>query len=225
MGTYEGVKTFYAKSRAEWREWLAKYSETEDRICLIVYREKSGIPSVGFQAAIDEAICFGWIDGKGKRRDQDSVYWHFSKRNTRSVWGKTSRERAGRLMESGLMTDRGLAMIQLAKRIGTWEAYADAENLLVPLDLQQQLETNPTAQDNFDSFAPSSKRIVLRWIASAKRPETRERRIKQAVELAEHNEIAGLPRGMRESRSRTASHTVTTKKSGHRKGGREPTTR
>ena len=225
MGTYEGVKTFYAKSRAEWREWLATHCETEDRIYLIVYRVTSGIPSVGFQAAIDEAICFGWIDSKGKKRDQDSFYWYFSKRNPKSVWGKTSRERAARLIQSGLMTDRGLAMIELAKRSGTWDAYADAENLLVPLDLQQKLERNTTARTNFDSFAPSSKRIVLRWIASAKRPETRERRIKQTVELAEHNEIAGLPPGMRESRSRTATQTAASKESGRRRAGRGPTTR
>ena len=157
---------------------------------------------MGFQEAIDEAICFGWIDSKGKRRDQESSYWCFSKRNPKSTWGKTSRERAACMIQSGLMTDQGLAMIELAKRTGTWQAYAEAENLIIPSDLQHQLVENPRAQANFDSFAPSSKRIVLQWIAGAKRPETRQRRIKQTVELAEHNEIAGLPKGMRENRSR-----------------------
>ncbi len=202
METFEGVKTFYAKSRAEWRKWLTKYSEIEKKVYLIVYHKESGKPSVGFQEAIDEAICFGWIDSKGKRRDQESSYWCFSKRNPKSTWGKTSRERAARMIQSGLMTDRGLAMIELAKRTGTWQAYAEAENLIIPPDLQQQLVENPRAQANFDSFAPSSKRIVLQWIAGAKRTETRQRRIKQTVELAEHNEIAGLPKGMRENRSR-----------------------
>ena len=225
METCEGVKTFYPKSRAEWREWLTKYSEIEKRVYLIVYRKKSGKPSVGFQEAIDEAICFGWIDSKGKKRDQNSSYWCFSKRNPKSTWGKTSRERAECMIQSGLMTDRGLAMIELARRTGTWEAYADAENLVMPLDLQQQLEKNPTAQTNFDSFAPSSKRIVLRWIAAAKRPETRERRIKQTVELAERNEIAGLPEGMRESRSGRATHALASKESGYRKSRRAQTSR
>jgi uncharacterized protein YdeI (YjbR/CyaY-like superfamily) len=202
METFEGVKTFYAKSRKEWRNWLTKYSETEKQVYLIVYHKKSGKPGVGFQEAIDEAICFGWIDSKGKRRDQNSYYWCFSKRNPKSVWGKTSRERAAHLIKSGLMTDQGQAMIDLAKRTGTWEAYPDAENLIVPVDLQQQLKENPEAQTNFESFAPSSKRIVLRWIASAKRAETRQRRIKQTVDLAEKNQIAGLPKGMRENRSK-----------------------
>jgi uncharacterized protein YdeI (YjbR/CyaY-like superfamily) len=206
METFEGVKTFYAKSRAEWRKWLTEYSEIEKKVYLILYHKKSGKPSVGFQEAIDEAICFGWIDSKGKKRDQVSYYWCFSKRNPRSTWGKASRERAACMIQSGLMTDRGLAMIELAKRTGTWEAYLDAENLIIPSDLQQQFRGNPQAQTNFDSFAPSSKRIVLQWIAAAKRPETRERRIKQTVELAEHNEIAGLPEGMRENRSRRATH-------------------
>jgi uncharacterized protein YdeI (YjbR/CyaY-like superfamily) len=220
MGTFEGVKTFYPKSRAEWRRWLARYSEIENRIYLIVYHKKSGKPSVGFQEAIDEAICFGWIDSKGKKRDRDSSYWCFSRRNPKSTWGRTSRERAARMIQSGLMTDRGLAMIELAKRTGTWEAYADAENLLVPSDLQQRLENNPKAQRNFESFAPSSKRIVLQWIAAAKRPETRERRIKRTVELAEHNEIAGLPEGMRENRSRRATRTLRPRESRPRTSGR-----
>ncbi len=207
METYDGVKTFYAKSREEWRKWLARHSETEKRIYLIVYHKDSGKPSVGFNEAIDEAICFGWIDGKGKKRDQDSFYWCFSKRNPKSTWGRSSRERAACMIQSGLMTDRGLAMIELAKQTGTWEAYVDAEKLLVPFDLQQQLERNLEARTNFDTFAPSSKRIVLQWIAAAKRPETRERRIDRAVELAEHNEIAGLPEGMRENRSRKVTHT------------------
>ncbi len=206
MATFEGVKTFYAKSRKEWRKWLTQHAETEKRVYLIVYHKKSGKPSVGFQEAIDEALCFGWIDSKGKRRDQNSSYWCFSKRNPKSTWGRTSRERAAHLIQSGLMTDQGLAMIELAKRTGTWEAYPDAENLIVPFDLQQQLKENPVAQTNFESFAPSSKRIVLRWIAAAKRAETRQRRIKQTVELAEENQIAGLPKGMRENRPKRTTH-------------------
>jgi uncharacterized protein YdeI (YjbR/CyaY-like superfamily) len=202
METFEGVKTFHAKSRKEWRMWLTKYSETEKRVYLIMYHQKSGKPSVGFQEAIDEAICFGWIDSKGKRRDQNSSFWCFSKRNPKSTWGKTSRERAARLIQSGLMTEQGLAMIELAKRTGTWDGYPDAENLIVPFDLQQSLKENPQAQANFESFAPSSKRIVLRWLAAAKRAETRQRRIRQAVDLAKVNQIAGLPKGRRDNRSR-----------------------
>lgn len=206
METIEGVKDFYAKSREEWRSWLTKYSEIEKRVYLIVYYKKSGKPSVGFQEAIDEAICFGWIDSKGKRRDQNSYYWCFSRRNPKSTWGKTSRERADHLIQSGLMTEQGLAMINLAKQTGTWDAYPGAENLIVPFDLQQQLHGNPEAETNFESFAPSSKRIVLQWIASAKRAETRQRRIKQTVGLAEKNQIAGLPKGMRENRSKRTNY-------------------
>ena len=206
METFEGIKTFYAKSRKEWRKWLTKHSEIEKQVYLIVYHKKSGKPSVGFQDAIDEAICFGWIDSKGKRKDRNSSYWCFSKRNPKGTWGKASRERAAHLIQSGLMTDRGLAMIELAKRTRTWNAYPDADNLIIPSDLHQQFRRNPKAQASFNSFAPSSKRIVLRWIAAAKRTETRLRRIKQAVGLAEDNQIAGLPKGMRENRSKRKTH-------------------
>ena len=137
-----------------------------------------------------------------RRRGPDSYYWCFNRRNPKSTWGKASRERANRMIRDGLMTRQGLDMIELAKRSGTWEAHLEAESLVIPTDLKRQLERNREARENFEDFAPSSKRIVLQWIEDAKRPETRERRIKQTVELAEENQIAGLPKGLRENRSR-----------------------
>jgi uncharacterized protein YdeI (YjbR/CyaY-like superfamily) len=201
METFEGSKTFYAKSRAEWRTWLARHCESERRIWLILYHEGSSTPSVRMQEAIEEAICFGWIDSKGKRRGLDSGYLCFSKRNPKSTWGKRSRERAERMISAGSMTKHGQEMIDLAKRTGTWDAHADAQNTIVPSDFQQQLKRCPRAQESFQRFAPSSKRIVLEWISKAERAETRQRRISRAVELAAHNKIAGLPAGMNESRS------------------------
>jgi uncharacterized protein YdeI (YjbR/CyaY-like superfamily) len=202
MATFEGTRTFSARSRAEWRKWLQVHSEQELRIWLIIYHKKSKTPSVHFQEAIEEAICFGWVDSKGKKRSPDSFYLCFSKRNPKSTWGRMSRERADRMTAEGLMTARGLAMIDLAKRTGTWEAHIQAQNTVIPADLHKQLERNASARRNFETFAPSSKRIVLEWISRAKKPETRTRRIVQAVELASSNEIAGLPRQMRENRAR-----------------------
>ena len=202
MGTFEGTSTFYAKSRAQWRKWLAQHCESESRVWLILYHTGSATPSVRFQEAIEEAICFGWIDSKGKRRSPDSAFLCFTKRNPKSSWGKRSRERAERMIAAGLMTSQGQVMIDLAKRTGTWEAHAEAQNTIVPMDLRRALDMNLPARENFVRFAPSSKRIVLEWISRAKRAETRQRRIVQAVELAALNKIGGLPRGMNESRSR-----------------------
>jgi len=191
METFEGIATFYATSRAEWRNWLDRHSETEQRIYLIIYHVKSETPSVHFREAIEEAICFGWIDSKGKKRTADSFYLCFNKRNPKSSWGKRSRERANRLIRDGSMTNRGQAMIDLAKQTGTWDAHIDAQNGVIPADLEQELERNPIARKNYECFAPSSQRVVLEWISKGKRPETRRRRIIQAVQLAETNQIAG----------------------------------
>lgn len=203
METFEGSRTFYAESRSEWRKWLARNCRSENRVWLIVYHAASPTPSVSFQEAIEEAICFGWIDSKGKRRGPDSAYLCFSRRNPKSTWGKTSRERAERMIRAGLMTANGRRMIETARRTGTWDRLADAQNTVVPPDLKRALAEDHAAKEAFQGFAPSSRRIVLQWIAMARRPETRQRRIRQAVELAAVNRIAGLPKGMNESRPAT----------------------
>jgi uncharacterized protein YdeI (YjbR/CyaY-like superfamily) len=207
METFEGTPTFSAKSRAQWREWLSEHCESEGRIWLILYHTGSSTPSVHFQEAIEEAICFGWIDSRGKKRGPDSFYLCFNKRNPRSTWGTRSRERAERMVRAGLMTSHGQRMIDLAKQSGTWDEHADAQNLVMPADFQRLLDLDPTAKGNFQRFAPSSKRIVLEWISKAKRIETRQKRIGQAVELAASNKIGGLPKGMNDSRSRQSEST------------------
>ena len=201
METVEGVKTFYARSRAEWRRWLTRHAESAQKVWLILYHMHTQTPSVRFQEAIEEAICFGWIDSKGKKRSPESFYLCFCARNPRSSWGRKTRERATRMIREGLMTERGQAAVDLAKRTGTWDAHIDAQNTVIPSDLQKELEKKRQALKNFERFAPSSKRIALEWISKARRPETRQRRILQTVELAGRNQIGGLPRGMRDAPS------------------------
>ncbi len=200
METFEGSKTFYARSRSEWRKWLARNCASQERIWLILYHARSATPSVHFQEAIEEAICFGWIDSKGKRRGPDSYYMCFSPRNPKSTWGRRSRERAERMVNEGRMTRHGQEMIDLARRTGTWDRHADAQNTIVPADLARALAKDPPARKNFEAFAPSSRRVSLEWISKARREETRQRRIRQTVELAALNRIAGLPKGMNQSR-------------------------
>jgi uncharacterized protein YdeI (YjbR/CyaY-like superfamily) len=185
--TKNGIRIFYAKTRDEWRKWLEQNCQSEKSVCLIVYHKKSKIPSVHFREAIEESVCFGWVDSSANKRDDESFYLLFSQRNPKSSWGKVSKERAEKMIKAGLMTRHGQAIIDLAKKTGTWEALSDAHNAVIPDNLQRLFDKNKTAFKNFQAFSPSSKRVILEWILKAKRPETRQKRIAQTVELAEKN--------------------------------------
>lgn len=178
---------FYAKTGKDWRKWLEKNCRSEKSVSLIIYHKKSDIPSVHYDESIEEAICFGWIDCKGSKRDAESFHLLFMPRKPRSNWSKPNRGRAEKMIKKGSMTPIGQAYIDQAKSAGTWDAMADAENSVIPDDLQQLFDRNQTALQYFQAFAPSSKRLILAWILSAKKPETRELRIMKTVALAEKN--------------------------------------
>jgi uncharacterized protein YdeI (YjbR/CyaY-like superfamily) len=187
METKTGVQTIDARSREEWRKWLESNSQSEKSVCLILYHQKSQTVSVHFREAIEEAVCFGWVDSKAHKRDEESFFLIFSQRNPKSHWGKISKERAERMIQTGRMTPYGQAAIDLAKTTGTWEALTEAHHELLPEDLQALFDNHPAAMQNFQAFPSSAKRGILEWILKAKRPETRQKRILQTVELAEKN--------------------------------------
>ncbi|MGB5942790.1 MAG: YdeI/OmpD-associated family protein [Leeuwenhoekiella sp.] len=180
-------KSFYANSQKAWRDWLAQNHQTEDYIWLIIYKKKSKIPSVYYSEAVDEALCFGWIDSKPNKRDAESYYQYFAKRNPKSGWSRVNKEKVKRLITTGKMTQAGRETIEDAKQSGTWTALDKVEALIVPDDLQQAFSRNPKAFQNFENFPPSSKKIILEWVYSAIRPETRKRRIQETVALAKDN--------------------------------------
>ena len=121
MEIKDGKQAIYAETREEWRNWLAKHSQSEKSVWLILYHKKSKTPSININEATEEALCFGWIDSLAKKRDGESYYLTFTPRNPRSKWSKPNRERAQRLIESGLMTEHGQRLIDSAKEKGTWE--------------------------------------------------------------------------------------------------------
>jgi uncharacterized protein YdeI (YjbR/CyaY-like superfamily) len=153
----------------------------------VLYHKESGKPSVTYDEAIEEALCFGWIDSKPNKRDKESSYLFFAKRNPKSNWSKTNRERAERMIEQGLMTGAGMESITLAKKTGTWTALEEVQKSVIPPDLKEAFDTRPMAEKNFSKFPPSSKRIILEWILNAKKTETRQKRIEETVQLAEKN--------------------------------------
>lgn len=185
MEMYNGIKTFHAKTRKEWRKWLEKNHQSEKSVWLIIYKKESDIPSVYYPEAVDEALCFGWIDSKPNKRDDNSYYQFFAKRNSKSNWSKANKQKVAKLIKQGLMQPVGFEMIEIAKQNGTWTALDEVENLLIPDDLQELFSSNKTAFENWGNFPPSSKRIILEWILNAKKPETRQKRIEETVALAE----------------------------------------
>ena len=187
MELKNNMKTFQAKTRNEWRKWLEKHHRSEDSVWLIIYKKDSEIPSVYYPEAVEEALCFGWIDSKAIKRDNKSHYQFFTKRNPKSNWSKINKEKAAKLIEQGLISEAGLNLIEIAKQSGTWAALDEVENITIPDDLQLLFKKNKLAFTNWEQFPSSSRKRILQWILNAKRPETRQKRIEETVKLAKQN--------------------------------------
>lgn len=187
MELHNNLKTFHAKTRKEWRTWLEKNHQSEKSIWLIIYKKESETPSAYYPEAVDEALCFGWIDSKPNKRDESSYYQFFAKRNPKSNWSKVNKEKVAKLIEQGLMHSSGLRMIEIAKQNGTWTALDEVENITIPNDLKALFLKNKPALNNWEKFPRSSKRGILEWIMNAKKNETRQKRIEETVRLAANN--------------------------------------
>ncbi|MBN6039931.1 YdeI family protein [Amycolatopsis sp. 195334CR] len=184
------MTTVHATTPEQWRAWLATHSDTATEAQLVLHR---GDTALTHEQAVEEALCFGWIDSKSVRRDDHSRYQRFSPRNPRSTWSRVNRERAERLIAQGRMTHRGQALIDHARRTGTWTLLTDADNRVIPADLAGRFDRDPTAFAHYQAFPPSSQRRILAWILTAKRPETRRQRVNRTVELAAANLRANHP--------------------------------
>ncbi len=179
--------SIHPETRAEWRKWLKQHHEQEEGIWLISYKKATGKPRFDYDEAVEEALCFGWVDSKPNKLDEERSMLWFAPRKPGTGWSKLNKRRVEKLIVDGLMTPAGLAKVESARRDGSWNALDSVEALEVPPDLQKALASNQTAQQYFDAFPRSVKRAILEWISNAKRPETRAKRIKETVSLAEKN--------------------------------------
>jgi uncharacterized protein YdeI (YjbR/CyaY-like superfamily) len=177
-------------SRAEWRAWLEEHHTQADGVWLITFKKATGQPRVEYDEAVEEALCFGWIDSKANKLDAERSMLWFTPRKPGTGWSKLNKERVERLIQAGLMAPAGLAKIAAAQQDGSWNALDAIEALEIPPDLEQALAANAPARDYFEAFPRSVKRGILEWIAQAKKPETRAKRIEETVRLAAENKRA-----------------------------------
>lgn len=175
---------FYPKSRSEWRKWLEKNHGKQPYVWLIMYKKDSGKPSVYYEEAVEEALCFGWIDSKPNKRDAESRFQFFSPRKPKSGWSAINKERIKRLVAEGKMTAAGLAKIELAKQNGSWTILDSIEALEMPAVLKKALSKNKTALKNFEAFPPSAKKALYQWVQFAKTDATRDKRVLEIVSKA-----------------------------------------
>jgi uncharacterized protein YdeI (YjbR/CyaY-like superfamily) len=177
----------YASDRQAWRQWLTLNHQEAIGIWLIYYKVGSGKPSIRYSEAVKEALCFGWIDSKVQALDAERYRQIFTPRKPHSVWSKLNKQYLEELTAQGLMTIAGLEKIAIAKEDGSWYSLDAIEALEIPPDLQQAFELSPIAQQNFTAFSKSTKKNILFWISSAKRPATRSQRIEQTIQSALEN--------------------------------------
>ncbi|WP_020567016.1 YdeI/OmpD-associated family protein [Neolewinella persica] len=187
----DGFPAFYASSAEAWRTYLTVNHEKLVNTWLIIFKKDSGTPSLTYEEARDEALCFGWIDSKPNKRDDDSYYLFFAKRSPKSNWSRVNKDRIAELDAAGKLAPAGILMVEDAKARGTWDALNDVENLVVPDDLEVEFDrVAGAARKHWDNFPPSTRRGILEWIFNGKRAETRAKRIAETVDMASRNERA-----------------------------------
>ena len=180
-------ETFYPTSQKDWREWLQENHNSKQSIWLICYKKQANKPTINWSDAVDEALCFGWIDSTRKSIGDDAFIQFFTKRKPNSVWSKINKAKIERLIQDGLMQSAGYEIIEKAKKNGSWIILDEVEELTIPEDLEKEFKANPCSKDFFMSLSKSVKKGILQWIVLAKRPETRKNRIKEIAILAAQN--------------------------------------
>lgn len=183
------IPTLSFGTKKQWTAWLAKQHDKSTGVWLKLAKKDSGIASVTYDQALESALCYGWIDGQ--KKGFDNQYWlqKFTPRGPKSIWSKINTEKAERLIASGEMKPAGLKAIEAAKQDGRWDAaYASQKNISIPEDFQTALDHNKKAKTFFDTLKSAERYSFLFRIQTAKKPETRAKRIQHFVQLLERNE-------------------------------------
>jgi uncharacterized protein YdeI (YjbR/CyaY-like superfamily) len=172
------------KSRQAWRAWLQKHHASSSGTWLVFAKKHTGLPTVSYNDAVEEALCFGWIDGLMHPVDDTFYKQLFTPRKATSRWAASNKARVEKMIAAGLMTTAGMKMVELARSSGTWNAFEAVDAMIVPPDLERALKVTPRARKGFDACTPGMKKRWLYYLNDAKRPETRARRIAVIVDAA-----------------------------------------
>jgi len=186
------TRTMYVTSRDEWRAWLKNHHASETEIWLIYHKKNSGQPRIPYEHAVEEALCFGWIDSLVKRIDDEKFAQKFTPRRDCTRWSALNKRRVRRLIKEGRMTEVGLAKIDLALLDEEPPATSKKGDRGLPRFVKQALIANPKAWKHFQDLAPSCRRNCIAWIMDAKKIETRQRRLREVISLLEQNKKLGL---------------------------------
>jgi uncharacterized protein YdeI (YjbR/CyaY-like superfamily) len=186
------MEPIHFNNENEWHEWLLHNHNKEKEIWLVIQKKKSTIKGIKYNEAVEEAVCFGWIDGRMKRLDDEQFIQRFSPRRKKSDWSLSNKKRAQRMIDKGRMTKAGYAAIEEAKKNGRWDQSYPLKETRTPEDLIDELKKTPQAYKNFNDFPRYAKYMYIRWIDDAKRNETRKRRIMKVVERSKKKLKPGI---------------------------------
>ena len=222
------LEQVYAKDRADWRVWLAENHSTSPGIWLVFDKKSSRADRLEYGDAVEEGLCFGWIDSTVRTLDDARYVQLFTPRKPKSTWSRSNKERVERLISLGLMAEAGLAAIELAKTNGAWTSLDAVEAMEVPPDLAVALKRTKGAAEHFDDFSPSARKGYLHWISQAVRPETRAARIAEVARLAAantRNRFVAAPAGPASNTTKkSTTMKSTTKKSTTKKSATKKST-
>lgn len=181
MAAIAKTNTYYAKDRKAWRKWLDKNHAISTGIWLVYYKKESGKTRVPYADAVEEALCYGWIDSTTNAIDDDSYMQLFTPRKEKSGWSKINKARIVQLMEQGLMMPAGIEKIELAKKNGTWAKLDEIEAFAIPDELKSAFKGNKKAEQFFNTLSNTNRKMILHYITTAKRQETKDSRVAEMM--------------------------------------------
>lgn len=179
------IEIFYPSSTSEWRQWLEKNHFSKQSVWIVFYKKNSDKKSITWSESVDVALCFGWIDSKKIKIDDETSHQFFSKRKSKSTWSKINKEKVKTLIDQGLMADAGFKSIEVAQQNGSWTILDEVEELIIPGDLESSFINLPNSKNFFLGLSKSVRKSILQWLVLAKTPETRQKRINEILENAE----------------------------------------
>jgi uncharacterized protein YdeI (YjbR/CyaY-like superfamily)/molybdopterin converting factor small subunit len=184
----DGREYVHPETATQWHAWLAANHARPTGVWLVAWKTRTGRPRMGHEAAVEEALAWGWVDSTAGRIDEEREAVWMSPRRKGSGWSRSNKERIARLEAEGRLMPAGRAAVEQAMADGSWTRLDEVEDLVVPPDLAAAFEARPGARARWDGFSRSVKRAGLAWIVSARRPETRERRVNVVADAADRGE-------------------------------------